>query len=545
MKQALERVRAACSDTTLWRDLAPLIIAVTCAPWLYLGWKNYCQAPLFRDPAMYIYVAWCLAKGERIYDTIATPDGPLIYLISYLLLGFGMAEQAIRRADLWFHLIGGLATGALLAPIDGALARWRQVVTASVWSVTHASIWLVLILHFDIGSSVQREQYYSLLGMGAVVLAYRSVSVTSARAETAMLIAAGLLSALQLFGKQTGLIYLLLVGLVVILAPRGSRALAWRTRRVALGAAAAIGLMLAFIAAFGSLRGFVFWYFRYAFTVYRRWFPIEFWDPVSGRSHLEYATLAALTLVGGIAALAVRLLPRHALPFVLAPTAQYLLALLQQKGWQYHFIPNIASTFLLYVIALREVWKGPSDARSWTSVRAFGAVALMLFVESRIFWFAQYGAWLKPTEHFKHPEVEDTRRAADLLRTSTKPTDRVFFYGRDAIMLYLARRRPAAPHEVAWMLNFEPALRPPTTPEQRLRIEALAKQVHDDLCRRLRQRPPEALLIQDGTVETGPDGLQKLTEFCPDFGSAVPTRYQQLHTVGNIRIFTAKAPEAR
>lgn len=545
MKKALERVRAACSDTTLWRDLAPLIIALTCAPWIFLGWANYTQAPLFRDPGMYVYVAWCLAKGERIYDTIATPDGPLIYLISYLLLVFGMAEQAIRRADLWLHLVGSLATGALLAPIDGALARWRRVVTASVWSVTHASIWLVLILHFEIGNNVQREQYYCLLGMGAVVLAYRGVSATSARAEAAMLIAAGLLSALQLFGKQTGLIYVLLVGLVVILAPRGSRALPWRARRVALGAAAAIGLMLAFIAAFGSVRGFVFWYFRYAFTVYRHWFSIDLWGPVTGRAHLEYATLAALTLAGGGTALAVRLLPRHALAFVLAPTAHYLLALLQQKGWQYHFIPNLTSAFLLYGVALREVWKGPPDARSWTSVRALGAVALMVFVESRIFWFAQYGAWLSPTEHFKHPEVEETRHAADLLRTSTQPTDRVFFYGRDAIMLYLARRLPAAPHEVAWMLNFEPALRPPTTPEQRQKIEALGKQVHGDLCRRLRQRPPEALLIQDGTDETGPDGLAKLTEFCPEFGSAVPDRYHQLHTLGGIRIFTAKAPEAR
>ncbi|MCK6533091.1 MAG: hypothetical protein L6Q84_08975 [Polyangiaceae bacterium] len=545
MKQALERVRAACSDTTLWRDLAPLIIALTCAPWIFLGWANYSQAPLFRDPAMYVYAAWCLAKGERIYDTIATPDGPLIYLISYVLLVFGMAEQAIRRADLWFHLIGGLVTGALLAPIDRALARWRRVVTASVWSVTYASVWLVFILHFEIGNSVQREQYYSLLGMGAVVLAYRSVSATSARAEATMLIGAGLLSALQLFGKHTGLIYVLLVGLVVVLAPRGSRALRWRARQVALGAAIAIGLMLAFIAAFGSLRGFVFWYFRYAFTVYRHWFPVELWGLVSRRSHVEYPSLAALTLAAGGTALAVRLLPRHALPFVLAPTAHYLLALLQRKGWQYHFIPTIASTFLLYMVALREVWKSTSEARDWTPVRAFGAVLLMAYVESRIFWFAQNGPWLEATEHFKHPEVEDTRHAADLLRTSTKPTDRVFFYGRDAIMLYLARRLPAAPHEVAWMLNFEPALRSPTTPEQRKRIEAFGKRVHGDLCVRLRQRPPEALLIQDGTDETGPDGLAKLTEFCPEFGGTVPARYHQLHTLGGIRIFTAKGAEAR
>jgi hypothetical protein len=95
------------------------------------------------------------------------------------------------------------------------------------------------------------------------------------------------------------------------------------------------------------------------------------------------------------------------------------------------------------------------------------------------------------------------------------------------------------------MLNFEPALRPPTTPEQHKKIEAFGKRVHRDLCLRLRQRPPEALLIQDGSEETGPDGLQKLTEFCPEFGQTVLTRYHQLHTLGNIRIFTAKAAEAR
>ncbi|MCC6900788.1 MAG: hypothetical protein IT377_17545 [Polyangiaceae bacterium] len=544
MKQALERIRAACGDATLWRDLAPLIITLTCAPWIYLGWKNFIQAPLFRDPAMYVYAAWCLSKGERIYETIATPDGPLIYLISYVLLLFGRTEQAIRHADLWFHLVGGLATGALLAPIGQALARWRHFVSMAVWALTYASMWMVFILHFDIGSSVQREEYYSLLGMAAVVLAYRSASATSARAEAIMLIAAGALAALLLFGKQTGLLYPLLVSLVVVLAPRGERALSWRAKRFAWGAGSAVGGMLVFIAAFGSLRGFVFWYFRYSFTVYRYWFPAEFWAPLSGRSHLEYSTLAALTLVGGGVAIAVRLLPRHALSFVLAPVGHYLLALLQKKGWHYHFTPVIATTFLLYLVGLREVWKGTSETREWSSVRSFGAVALMLFVESRVFWFAQYGAWLAPAEHFKHPDIENTRRAAELLKRATKPTDRVFFYGRDVIMLYLARRLPAAPHEVAWMLNFEPATRPPTTPPQRQSIEALGRQVHGELCQRLRQRPPDALLIQDGTEETGPDGIQKLTEFCPDFGNAVPARYQQLHTLGNIRIFTAKPAES-
>ncbi len=140
-----------------WRDLVPLLPAAALVPWLYVAWGNYTQALLFRDPAMFQYAAWCMRKGERIYDTIATPDGPLIYLIHAGLQVFAKAsESEFRRADLLFHVIIAFGTGALLAP-RGALVRWLAPIT---WGLLHASLWLAFIFSFDFGASVQREQYY-------------------------------------------------------------------------------------------------------------------------------------------------------------------------------------------------------------------------------------------------------------------------------------------------------------------------------------------------------------------------------------------------
>lgn len=151
--------------------------------------------------------------------------------------------------------------------------------------------------------------------------------------------------------------------------------------------------------------------------------------------------------------------------------------------------------------------------------------------------------WLTDDKRLKAlPEINDPRRTAEILRSKTRPDDRLFFYGRDIILGFLAQRLPATPYEVAWLLNYRGALEPgagykQATSQQRAKIVALQTVVQADACRRVRASHPAAMVFMDGLPEAGPDGLQEVARFCPEVPGMLEQEYHLAAHNGAVRLY--------
>jgi hypothetical protein len=548
-------------------DLAPLLLCVALLPWVAIGcrhWWNY--GVLFRDVNMYQYGAWCLLKGERLYRDFATPDGPLIFIIHALIqLVSKRSEQDFRRVDLVLNAAIAFGVGVLLAPKRRGRRRY---LIGPVWGLAHALIWLTFLLHPNWQLSAQRENFYVLLGMAGVVLVYRAATMASSRVQTALFVAGGVLTSVQMFGKHTGVIYVVL-GALALWPDPATRSRFWRfLARYAIGVGAGCALMVAFLGVFGSLRGFAFWYFRYDLLVYRYEVLWATEDLLAQPGMAQYGRMAVTGLVGGGAAVAFGLLPRRALVFAIAPTLHYAAGIVQAKGWQYQFMPSLASLHLLFTVALAAFWRdGDSAARArgtssesgsdllracgaspesgvWTPLRAAGATALMFFVSTRCLEDVQPSPWMAHPKTYKHAyddaELKDPRDAAAALANLTGPDDRVFFYGNDPIVPFLAERLPASPFAVPWMVSFhlskanedsDPDIPTPDDAHFAV-IQRMEHALEADLCTRLLRTHPKAMAFIGGWDE--------VLGYCPDLGPVINQSYRVAFEQGQVRIYAHK-----
>jgi len=507
------------------RELAPLLIPLALAPWIAIALGNWLQAPLFRDVGMMQYGAWCMTHGVRLYDGIATPDGPVPYLVHALLQVFvGTGEHAYRGADVVFHTLGAFAVGAMLAPACSS---------RPVWGLTHAGIWLAFLLHADFGASVQREEYYVLLGMGAVVLAYRAGQMPMGRLRTAALVGAGAMAAAMMFGKHTGAVYVLLG---VMACPAELR------RRYAAGVGIGVASMLGLIAVLGSLRGFAFWYVRYPLEAYRFWHAVPAAQIAGDRNFNQYSVLAVGALLAGGAAIAVGLLPRRSLAFAIAPALHFAAALAQRKGWHYQFMPVIGAAHVLFTVGLAALWQGHGEP--WSPSRTIAAALLLTLVGGRCLDQLLSASWMVrdmgELQSAAEPIVS-TRQAATLLASVTRPGDRVFLFGFEAMVPFLAQRPPAVPYMVPWMLWFEGGLGDiggvHPTDAQLLELRALEREVQADACARLRRSHPQAMVFIDGGDQGG-DAIQTVGSFCPDVLAWIGPEYSLAGQFGGVRVFS-------
>jgi hypothetical protein len=520
-------------------ELTPLLAVVACMPWLAVAFKHWWRFKyLFKDVNMYQYGAWCLLHGERLYRDIATPDGPLIVVIHALVQLFTRtSEQGFHRADLVVHAVFSFGLGALLAPARKGVLR---VVAPLVWGATNATLWLTAVVHPGWALAGQREYFYVLFGMGAVVLAYRAATVQSRRVRTIVLVAAGVLTGVQMFGKHTGVLYVALGALA--LWPEASSPFRYRTllARYAVGAGAGCALMMAFLLAFASLRGFLFWYFRYDFDVYR-YIAVGSSEGMLGEKGWGfYGRLAVTGLVGAGAAVGLRLLPRRALAFAIAPSLHYAAGIAQAKGWQYQFMPVLTSLHLLGTVSLAALWGGRDDEPpEWTPLRKAGAAALMLFVVPECLERAQESPWMAlPSSNPPESYMKDERDGAAALAKLTGPQDRVFFYTGDPILPFLAQRLPATPYMVPLMVSYEvkrtadPDAEIPVPSEvQWASIQAIQKEVRSDLCNRVLGLKPKALAFMEGKDD--------VLGYCPGLRPLLETRYKVGFNQGNVLIYVS------
>jgi hypothetical protein len=519
--------------TPLWLRLAPLLLVLGLAPWIYVAVPHYLDQPLNGDTGIFQYVAWCIRRGERLYDTIAMPDGPFVYLLHIPIQRlFGLSERSFRTADVGIHVVVAAAMGGVLA---GTTRQRSDALGRAVWALAAGSIWLSYLFVLDWYASAQRDAYYALFGSLGLVLAY-AAPAHAGRRRTAALFFAGFVPALVTFGKHSGVLYLGLAAISVLLgaAPPGELP----RRRVTVfvvGAASGIVAILGFVALFGSLRGLWFWYFVYPLRVYRYLFAQPLAAMLGSPGLRPFYYLGATATVGGLAAVGLRLLPARALGLSAAPALQIIAFLLQRKGWAYQCHPVLAGAHLVFLLGLVTIWSDEAGRR-----RSLPWLAL-LFVYARCLEELEASPWLPEAPRMN---VSLREKVAAYVSEHTKPEDRVFYFGIDPYTLLLALRRPAVPYPVSFVLDFKPALDPPTSlrdagPDAaaRARVVELQPRVADDACARLVTSPPAALVFTSIPPNTSTDPIGDVTRLCPALEALLRARYRSGMTVERTGVY--------
>jgi hypothetical protein len=512
--------------------LAPLVVLVALAPWLAICCWNYVHGMLNRDTMMFLYAAWCVAHGERLYSTIAIPDGPFacVLHLSFLLVA-GVSDHRFRVADLIFHFTGAFAAGALLVPPSTR----RLVASRVVWGLVFAALWLAALFHWGFVDANQRESYYSLLECLGFALVIAAGDHGPRRARV-MLVIAGVLLCLPAFAKQTTVVYpLLALGGLALEPSADGVSRTQRLRWLLAGLMTAAAAMLLVILAIGSVRGYLFWQFEYSLLYY----PYLLRKPlleVVQQTPKDLATLAVACLAGGALAVGRGLLPRRALGFAAASFAALVMATLQSKGWSGYQIPTLelGQAFLAAVVV--RAWFGAQNARDRQTAQVV-AVGLAALVAVRALDWVQNSPWMdKATRLDTAAPMLATRDAARWLHDHTGEDDRVLSFGDEPSVPLLAGRKPASPYFVEGLTC---TILSEAGPRATARIHAMHRDIAGKLCDGFKARPPAAIAVSDEYC-VGGDCVAELAEMCPELREALASEYSEPKAFGGNRIWIRK-----
>jgi hypothetical protein len=521
----------------LGASVAPLVLPAVLIPWLWLCWRNCTHGLLYRDTTMFLYVAWCVRHGERLYDTVAMPDGPLVCLLHMLLQGLaGSSERAIRVVDILLHAVGAGAIGAILVPPR----IQHRAVACVVWALVSASCWWACLFHWAYGETVMRESYYALLTLLGFALLFAS-GERGPRGSTVALVLGGVFVALPVFGKQTNAVFVLLAFGTLALEP--SSPTQSRLRRVGLAAAGLAGctvLVLGFVAIFGSLRGYWFWSFDYVTTFYRFIDRRTLIDVVKALPK-DLVPIALICSVVGALAVTRGLLSARAFAFAGAPALALAGAVLQQKGWDYHYIPAAAMTEMFWVFLGVRTWHGAQHSKAAGPTLA---IALAAWVGVRNLDWLQTSRWMNESDrNADDAELLAARETAGFIASHVDANQRVFYYGQLTEIPLFAHRRPATPYIVPWLAFGGKGAVLKTellTPEQRAGIDVMRASLTGDLCAKLVKEPPAAVATTENWCVDG-DCVKEIGGFCPTVPAMLAEKYLPPTAFGPNRVYLLRS----
>ncbi len=527
-------------DPVALRIFAPLLPLLLLLPWLWRLGANELKAPLFRDAAIIQYTGWCIRHGLRLYQDAATPDGPFIHFFhAALQVVWGITDSGARRGDLIVHLLGGGAIGFVLAPRPPSSDRRTREALRVVWTLLGVFAWLAWYLTGGWEHTVQRDPLYALVGYLGMSLVYAS-SRFGRRVAVTTAFAGGLLVTVELFTRQSGVIYPALgfLGLLVEgrASPHWKPRLAWGFA----GAAAAVALMFGLLLLFGNVPGFFFWYFTVPFDVYRFIGAKQPWWLATGPYRLQLAGSVAIALLF-LAAIVRRILPSRAAGFALAPFLFLVAACLAGKGWPNHVQQTTAATNVILLLLLAETWERGLERAVWG--RRLTAIALVLVGVLVV----RLGTNLRSSIFNKQlgygvSRIDAEQVARDLER-DTGPDDRVFYYAHEMHGLLFAERKPAIPMISDQVLDFATWLRraPPSVPMTDAQVATFDRTqgvLFADACGRLLADPPAAVVSATNDLKTWSveSFQQDLGEICPAFGPLLVSRYR-MHPVAGYHVY--------
>ena len=568
--------------------LLPLIIALPTLWWFLTSLRVAALTAAGRDQGIFQFIGWSMLQGEKLYRDIRDVSGPLTaYIHMAIQLIGGRGEHALRVGDLLGTSVAFFASGALLVgcalprKVDVS-SRWLQRVT---WGM---ATWVILGtqylgLNYDYWNITQRESFGDWFVLTSVALQIwaqaRSAAEESERLAGIMLAMSAGLSVTVWFCKPTFFLFTVAQMVALVADNEMHLRLARRLRWAVMGATVGGTLQLILLLIFGSVRGF----FETMFGEVPRLFvylwpqPLvdQFggnWAPLFAIAVTSSATLVVLVVAGEI--------PRRALGLALAPLAAIASVLIQRKGVWYHYHPLLATVHLQFIFGclwLSERFFSPSPCESPAEAQAdgpalgrtrtferllavAGAAALGLsgindatkgyFFKNRDFIRLYEGKPEARDDAFLHRFDNGSFGRADLeaggryLQKMVPPGGRVFYWGMDPYLLFLAQRLNATSYPYAYHLNPGAVLAggADMVPSEAKKAEINAAWAANarDLTAQLKARPPAALAIQDG-LYWGPDGYADFKKWCPDAAAFLDQRFKEVTRFGNVRIFLPRS----
>lgn len=520
---------------------APLVVVVLAAPFLLVAAHRASWTTLGRDQGIFQYVAWAIARGDKLYSDVRDVNGPLVALVHFVLLKLGGAdEHRFRVLDLAISSAAFLFVGSSIPDLAGAPAPRRADRIA--WALAAWCTLLAQYLAYGYWDTAQRESFFDWFVLAAIALHARARLDT--RRGTMLVLLAGAASIAPCFGKPTYALFTLAQVIAIGVERRRSLATFFA------GGAAGAALLLAFLFAFGDPASFVRITFSEVPAMYRFIWPRP---PLAILALPGYSALAAWTAIATSVAMtlvALRRLPVRAAPAAAMPLLGVVSALVQAKGFPYHFHPASAGVALVWLVVL--AW---TDCRwhATARTRAF-AVAFAAVLGARAAlsaWRAPYPPASPPTrEHLAKFDRVDffpnaLRDAAAHVAERTGPDERVQAYGMDAYVLFLAGRASATPYIHAYDLDADAALagsyddasvRPDE--EQARAIRALRDAHERDLLSRVEKSPPAAFVfVGRSPLMTHADAFADFRAHCPDAAQFVLERYHETADFEGIRVW--------
>ena len=421
--------------------------------------------PFGRDQGNYAYPAWAWLDGQMPYRDVYVFKPPAtvwVHALAQLLFGHSMV--AVRILDLGWTVATALCITAIVR-------RWTRSEVAPALS---GMLYAFLYANFDFWNTCQTDGWFNLPIAGAILLATR---VWTGESNDRVLVGAGVLLGLAITFKYTAVTMALPIGAVLLAAAVRDRQPWGLVRRSSLGlvgVVAMLGATAAWLWLNGAMPAFLDsqlglvpqYVARTGKTTDVTGIFSMIYEKARSVVELQYVFIAA---IAGLVVVAVRVRGDRRL---LLPVAWWVAGMastiVQNKFFRYHFLSSLPGAAILGGLAIAEVialvsrWS-PRGNLLFGAAMAIGLIVPSHFprrwqvaVDIAVGKETLEGYWDRRGFDINMMSVSDVMACAARIDALTSPEERVFIWGFDPVINYVAQRKTVSrflynyPFAVSW-----------------------------------------------------------------------------------------------
>ena len=421
--------------------------------------------PFGRDQGNYAYPAWAWLDGQMPYRDVYVFKPPAtVWVHALAQLLFGHSMTAVRILDLGWTVATALCITAIVR-------RWTRSEVAPALS---GMLYAFLYANFDFWNTCQTDGWFNLPLAGAILLATR---VWSGESKDRVLVGAGVLFGLAITFKYTAVTMALPIGAVLLAAAVRDRQPWSLVRRSSLGLAgvtAMLGATAAWLWMNGAMPAFLDsqlglvpqYVARTGKTTNVVGVLGMIYEKAISSVELQYVFIAVLA---GLVVVAARARGDRRLLFAVAWwVAGMASTIVQNKFFRYHFLASLPGAAILGGLAIAEVIALVSRWSPRGNLLFGAAMAIGLLVPSHFPRRWQVAAdiaagkeslggyWERQGFAINMMSVSDVMACAARIDALTSPGERVFIWGFDPVINYVAERKTVSrflynyPFAVSW-----------------------------------------------------------------------------------------------
>ena len=469
--------------------------------------------PFGRDQGNYAYPAWAWLEGQMPYRDVYVFKPPAtVWVHALAQLLFGHSLVAVRILDLGW-------TAATALTISAIVRRWtsasgtgtppRPALAGPLAGPAAGLLYAFLYTNFDFWNTCQTDGWFNLPMALAILLTTR---VWTGESANRMLLVAGALVGLAMDFKYTAAAMTLPIAGVLGLAALRDRKLGLLTGRAALGVTGAVlvlgatafwlwvngampgfldsqtALLPAYVAKTGKSQGLL---HKFA-VVYSR---------LSTLPELRFE-LALVSLGLPVVAMRARRDPRVLLA-LLWYAGGLISTIAQDKYFRYHFLSTLPGAAVIGALAI-DALLGVVRRRLGARAQAVAAMVVAALLIAPSNYPARYGIaartltgsltlreyWSQKAFKLDKKPLIEVYDAADRVAALSKPGDRVYVWGFDPLINFMANRLTVS----RFLYNYPFA------------VSWGDPRYEDELMTALRATPPSLFVVASNDVNKGVTG---------------------------------------